>query len=60
MSAKRNGRFAGPCTWCESCIDYEDGVCLLLSKICYANEARSRAKCVAWQPRKGDENGKSV
>lgn len=56
MRRVKKERYAGPCSACPSCIDYEDGVCLLLGKIYFTNEAASKSKkCVAWQPRKKGE-----
>lgn len=59
MSAGRGKRYAGPCMWCESCIDREGDICTLLYKE-VAPYKGEKKKCVAYQPRRNDdENDKN-
>ena len=47
---KRGGRYAGPCKYCLSCEDCEDGICLLL--MLDVSRGRADKKCVGYQPRR--------
>ena len=47
---KRKERYAGPCKYCQSCIDFEDGICLLL--MLDVRRSRTDKKCVGYQPRR--------
>lgn len=47
---KRKERYAGPCKYCPSCEDYEEGICLLL--MLDARRAKVDKKCVGYQPRR--------
>lgn len=45
---RRKERFAGPCRYCKSCVDYEDGICLLL--MLDVSRGHADKKCVGYQP----------
>lgn len=47
---KRKERYAGACKYCQSCEDYEDGICLLL--MLDVSRGHIDKKCVAYQPRR--------
>lgn len=50
---KRKERYAGACKYCPSCVDCEDGICLLL--MLDVSRCHTDKKCVAYQPRRGKE-----
>ena len=54
MSALRGRRYAGPCKWCESCVDREGNICTLLY-VEVAPFKGERSKCCAYQP-KGEKH----
>lgn len=43
-------RYAGPCSVCLSCVDYEDGICTLL--YIQVKNYSNKHKCIAYQPRR--------
>lgn len=50
QKTKRKERYAGACKYCLSCVDYEDGICLLLMRD--VSRGYADKKCVAYQPRR--------
>lgn len=51
-------KYAGPCWKCESCEDYEAGICTLVNKrIKEMIRKSSQAMiCIAYQPKRKKEN----